>query len=121
MCKFSQNLPISYTHLFCSLTSVSSPITLPPQLTHQQENTPSTFSWEAKFPTELILGVVHSFHFRQSTSAGQTTFVHEESFEGLLGWIMSDSELARWTGVREKARMSFEQFNADFKGWVEKD
>lgn len=68
------------------------------------------------------MGVLHGKHrFRfESSEGGQATdFFQEETFTGLLSWMMDDNFLARKIGQRASLVKSYEGFNADFKNWVE--
>lgn len=53
---------------------------------------------------------------------GDTTFVHRESFSGLLGWIAGTgwvaSKMESQEGIR-KGQEEIDKFNQDLKRWVE--
>jgi hypothetical protein len=67
-----------------------------------------------------LLNAIHIFNFQPSTtSPGNTTFVHEEEFSGLLAFIMGEGLLARWVGLRETTRKAFVGYNEDLKRWCE--
>ena len=80
-------------------------------------NTSHMFSW-----TGSIMGVLHGnhqFRFESSDDGLVTEFFQEETFTGLLSWIMDDGFLARKIGQRASLVKLYEGFNADFKNWVE--
>lgn len=52
-------------------------------------------------------------------SPGNTTFVQEEKFSGLLGGLTGGNWVANWMGLRAKTIRGFERFNRDFGRWVE--
>jgi len=84
------------------------------------ENTPITFCWRGSL-YGLFIGD-HRFSFTGSKpSPGQTTFIQEENFSGVLGWIMGEGVWARALGMRESTRKNFEGFNEDLKAWSEKE
>lgn len=67
-----------------------------------------------------LLNAIHIFNFQpSSTSPGNTTFVHEEVFSGLLAFLMGDGIVARWVGLAEKTRKGFVGYNEDLKRWCE--
>jgi hypothetical protein len=45
--------------------------------------------------------------------------VHEESFTGILAFMMGEGFVARSMGLRESTRRGFEGFNKDLKAWCE--
>jgi len=57
------------------------------------------------------------FHFRPSETGapGHTTFVHEETFTGLLGGVMGDNWISSAAGLRSETQKGFESFNKDLK------
>ena len=56
------------------------------------------------------------FRFEASTETeGGTTFVHEESFVGIMAWALSP-----WLPLGWMTRTSFEKFNVDLKIECEK-
>lgn len=68
------------------------------------------------------MGVLHGKHqFRfESREGGQATeFFQEETFTGLLSWMMDDNSLARKIGQRASLVKLYDRFNTDFKNWVE--
>jgi hypothetical protein len=54
-------------------------------------------------------------------SRGGKTFVHEESFSGVLAFIMGTNFLAGWIGVRDKTLKGFGAYNEDLKKWYERE
>ncbi len=59
---------------------------------------------------------MHSFRFEASErTEGGTTFVQEESFTGVLSWVMDERG-----PVGRKVRGMFEGFNGDLKVEAEK-
>ena len=69
------------------------------------------------------LNAEHIFRFSPSESGTpeHTTFIQEESFSGIFGWVMDDTKLARIIGAREGTKTNFEAFNKDFKAECEKE
>ncbi len=67
----------------------------------------------------------HAFRFEsvsdsESSGAGaRTKLVHEEKFSGLLAGVMGEGYFGSLFGMREDTRKGFEEFNVDFKKWVE--
>jgi hypothetical protein len=62
----------------------------------------------------------HIFRFEPSTKTqGGTTFVHEESFTGILAFLMGEGFVARSVGLRESTKRGFEGYNKDLKAWCE--
>lgn len=84
-------------------------------------NTQSMFSWVGSVPG--IFTGEHVFRFEEIPASEQgqsrTRFVHEETFTGLLSFLMGESFLARYVGLAEDSRKGFAGFNHDFKAWVE--
>jgi len=53
---------------------------------------------------------------------GETTFVHGESFSGLLGWMAGTGWVASKLGSQEgmkKGKEEIDKFNIDLKQWIE--
>jgi len=48
-----------------------------------------------------------------------TLLSHQESFSGILAFMMGNSSLAKWMGQKEKTEAGFHDFNKRFKSWVE--
>jgi hypothetical protein len=66
------------------------------------------------------LNAEHRFNFNPSaTTQGGTTFVHEESFTGLLAFLMGVGFVARLTGLHERTKKGFMVYNLDLKNWCE--
>ncbi len=62
----------------------------------------------------------HIFRFEPSAKIqGGTTFVHEEKFSGIMGFIMGDGFVARSVGGREKTKAGFVSYNRDLKKWCQ--
>ncbi|KAG4442826.1 hypothetical protein IFR05_001707 [Cadophora sp. M221] len=85
------------------------------------ENTPQQFSWLGSVPG--IFSGEHFFRFEESqVTKGDTTFVHGESFSGLLGWMAGTGWVASKMGSQEgikKGKEEIDRFNEDLKSWVE--
>ncbi|RHZ67165.1 uncharacterized protein CDV56_109190 [Aspergillus thermomutatus] len=86
-------------------------------------NTQSMFSWIGSIPG--IFTGEHMFRFEEIPASGQeqsrTRFVHEETFTGLLSFLMGESFVARYVGLMEDSRKGYDGFNHDLKSWVEKE
>lgn len=76
-----------------------------------QENSPAKLEWTGSLP--YIFTGIHSYQFRPSEeNPGNTTFVQEESFTGLLSPLM-------WTPLGSSTKAGFEKINADLKAKAE--
>ncbi|KAF4232527.1 hypothetical protein CNMCM6457_004853 [Aspergillus fumigatiaffinis] len=84
-------------------------------------NTPSMFSWIGSIPG--IFTGEHLFRFEEIPASGQeqnrTRFVQEETFTGLLSFLMGEGFLARYVGLGEDSRKGYDWFNHDLKAWIE--
>ncbi|KAM0805807.1 hypothetical protein BDR22DRAFT_829375 [Usnea florida] len=79
------------------------------------ESSANVFSWTGPPFYHLFRGV-HTFRFSPSVSTpGSTTFVQEESFTGVLAWVMAERG-----PIGRKVRGMFEGFNQDLKVEAEK-
>ncbi|KXS97213.1 hypothetical protein AC578_849 [Pseudocercospora eumusae] len=75
------------------------------------ENSAQKFAWIGSLP--YIFTGVHAYHFRHSQeNPGNTTFVQEENFSGLLSFLM-------WTSMGSRTKAGFEKINADLKARAE--
>ena len=81
------------------------------------KNTAEEFVWCASMP--YIFTGTHHFQFTPSSTPGNTTFTQVEYFTGAFGWMMGDSLVARWVGMRESTRVRWEAFNQDLKAEME--
>jgi len=81
------------------------------------ENIDEEFVWRASMP--YIFTGTHHFRFTPSSTPGNTTFTQVEVFTGVLAWVMGDSLVARWMGIREGTRVRWEAFNKDLKAEME--
>ena len=86
-----------------------------------QENSPQQFSWLGSVPG--LFSGEHFFRFEDSqVKKGETTFIHGESFSGLLGWMAGNGWVASKLGSQEgikKGKEEIDKFNIDLKRWVE--
>ncbi|RLL93320.1 hypothetical protein CFD26_101684 [Aspergillus turcosus] len=86
-------------------------------------NTQSKFSWIGSVPG--IFTGEHMFRFEEIPASGQeqsrTRFIHEESFTGLLSFLMGNGFLASYAGFGENSKKGFDGFNHDLKAWVEQE
>ena len=45
--------------------------------------------------------------------------MHEETFTGILAFLMGEGFVARSMGLRESTKRGFEGYNKDLKAWCE--
>ncbi|RYP04924.1 hypothetical protein DL764_004136 [Monosporascus ibericus] len=78
---------------------------------------PNSFTWKG-----MIMGLLkreHGFGFKSTNGGRATSFVHAETFTGLLSFVMHEDFIAKRIGQRANLLKRYSEFNADFEGWVE--
>ncbi|KAF3921085.1 hypothetical protein AA313_de0206654 [Arthrobotrys entomopaga] len=83
------------------------------------ENSATCFRWGGSGLLGTFKGE-HSFRFEPSSQTpGGTTFVHEETFNGMLSFMMGGNFAANAIGLKANTEKGFTRYNQDFKKWCE--
>ncbi|KAF2660417.1 hypothetical protein K491DRAFT_589303 [Lophiostoma macrostomum CBS 122681] len=79
----------------------------------------SCYRWVGSIP--YVFTGEHIFTFEPSkTTPGGTTFSQEETFSGMLSFMMGEGFLGNQLGMKEKTKTGWEKYNADLKAACEK-